>query len=574
LSTEQAAAYSEAVVMFSRAIELKPDYALAWYNRGVAHWGLGQLDKTVTDFCKSLNMGLADQLRCHNLALVYIELGKPDDAIAAYSKAIELNPNSVEIWTARGRFYAIQGQWKKAGVDYKKLTELNPNHAEAWLELACLLVLDSDTEGYRQVCRTVLERFSGSSDPNVLHIAARTCALAPKAVPDRGQAVELAKKAVAARPKFGWHLHTLALAHYRAGQLDRAVRRLKESMEVDPGWCHVLNWLPLAMAHYHLGHAEEAQQWLDKGVQWIDKTPRGPNGALPVGSWTDRLECFILRREAIAEAEAAYRKAIALKPDDHEAYTNLGAALRDQGKLAEAEAAFRKAIALKPDDPKASANLGAFLRHQANTLAGQGQWQRAAAEYARAVEWLPRDLLLWCEYASALLLAGDQEGYRRVCGEVVHRFDKATDPLTPALVARIASLAPGAADPARVVQWAEKGVVARPSEAWFLHNLAMAHYRAGQFDQAVRRLEQSLKLGWGAHVLNALLLAMAHQRLGHADEARRWMDTAVQWIDQAGMGLTREARFALPVPNWADRMELQLLRREAEELLSVKKQKD
>ena len=162
-------------------------------------------------------------------------------------------------------------------------------------------MLQGDSDGYRQVCQRVLERFSGSSDPNILHLVARTCALAPGAVPDRAQPVKLAEKALAARPKLGWFLHTLGLAHYRAGQLEQAVSCFKKSMEVDPGWYHVLDWLPLAMAHFRLGDAEDARRWLAKAVESIDKTPRNPDSTFFLGySLTDHLECQLLRAEAEA----------------------------------------------------------------------------------------------------------------------------------------------------------------------------------------------------------------------------------------------------------------------------------
>ena len=176
------------------------------------------------------------------------------------------------------------------------------------------------------------------------------------------------------------------------------------------------------------------------------------------------------------------------------------------------------------------------------------------------------------EYASTLVLAGDQEGYRRTCADLLRRLASVTDPQTCYLLARTASLAPGGGDPAQAVQRAEKGVAAYAKRAWYLHTLAVAHYRAGQFGEAVRRAQQSLKddPAWGGHVVDWLLLAMAHERLGHADEARQWLDKAAGWLDQAGKGLPKETRFALPLPSWSDRLEAQILRLEAERMIGRK----
>ncbi len=49
------------------------------------------------------------------------------------------------------------------------------------------------------------------------------------------------------------------------------------------------------------------------------------------------------------EAIASYDKAIAFKPDLHQAWLNRGVALFNLGKLDEAIASYDKAIELKPD---------------------------------------------------------------------------------------------------------------------------------------------------------------------------------------------------------------------------------
>jgi eukaryotic-like serine/threonine-protein kinase len=54
---------------------------------------------------------------------------------------------------------------------------------------------------------------------------------------------------------------------------------------------------------------------------------------------------------------AAYRKAIELRPDYAEAYTNLGVALAGQKKLDEAVQAFRQAVRLAPTHPVIRENL-------------------------------------------------------------------------------------------------------------------------------------------------------------------------------------------------------------------------
>ena len=63
----------------------------------------------------------------------------------------------------------------------------------------------------------------------------------------------------------------------------------------------------------------------------------------------------------LAEAEALFRRAVALQPAMPEAYNNLGAALRDQARLDEALHCFRRAILLRPDYAMAHKNLAMVM---------------------------------------------------------------------------------------------------------------------------------------------------------------------------------------------------------------------
>jgi Flp pilus assembly protein TadD len=83
-----------------------------------------------------------------------------------------------------------------------------------------------------------------------------------------------------------------------------------------------------------------------------------------------------------AQAEAAYRKALALQPDYANAYYNCGTALNSQGRHVEAEAAYRKALALQPDDAEAYGNLGYSLQMQ-------GKHVEAEAAYRKAIDLKP-----------------------------------------------------------------------------------------------------------------------------------------------------------------------------------------
>ena len=98
------------------------------------------------------------------------------------------------------------------------------------------------------------------------------------------------------------------------------------------------------------------------------------------------------------EAAAQYERTVALKPDFFQACNNLGNILKAQGKLDQAVARYEQAIALRPDLAEACYNLGTALKEQ-------GRLDEAAAQYDRALALQP-------DFAEAHYHAADLKTFR------------------------------------------------------------------------------------------------------------------------------------------------------------------
>jgi tetratricopeptide (TPR) repeat protein len=357
---------------------------------------------------------------------------------------------------------------------------------------------------------------------------------------DPARALPLAKKAVELEPTNGNSCNTLGVAHYRVGDWKAALEALGHSLKLREGG-NSYDWFFLAMASWNLREQERARKWYAAAVLWMDRKA-------PVNKELRRF-----RAEAAALLGVPQRATL-------------------EGPLAGNDdvALYTLLLELVPGAPWA-------YSHRAPAYCVLGLWDRAARDFAELLEARPGDLERWSEYAGVLLLQGDHDGYRRVCKRVLERFGDSQKADELCLLAHILALAPNdVARPALAVQRAEKAAAAHPRGAWQRHTLALAHYRAGHFDQAVRQCRKSMTAGprWGAHVVNWLLLALANQRLGHADEARQWLDRAVRWMDGVSPGKPRRSAVRLPESSLTDRLEVQLLRREAETLLSAAKKND
>jgi tetratricopeptide (TPR) repeat protein len=211
------------------------------------------------------------------------------------------------------------------------------------------------------------------------------------------------------------------------------------------------------------------------------------------------------------------------------------------------------------------------LRDNGRTQEAKEIFDLAIASLSRAVELRSEDLWgVWYPLALLQLSTGRSKEYRTLCETLLERFRQENDP--DLWIVRICRLAPDAvADPARPVQIAEKSLTRRPHDTELASVLGEILYRKGDLDAAVQRLEASIRVApdCDGH-RGKLFLAMAYHRLGRTAQARQLLRDAVEWIEKNGQEkLAEGAELREPLP-WSLRLDLQLLRHEAEELLGKK----
>jgi serine/threonine protein kinase/WD40 repeat protein/tetratricopeptide (TPR) repeat protein len=350
---------------------------------------------------------------------------------------------------------------------------------------------------------------------------------------DPVRAIGLARRAIELEPKDGLFRNTLGVAQYRAGDWNAALASLRQALELRQGG-DSFTWFFLAMTHWQRGEKRDACYCYNRAVQWMEKN-----------------EAALAKDPSYGEQLGRFRA---------EAVGLLGVQAQWGFWEAKAVADCTEAIRLHPQDVSAWVNRG-------DVYALRGDWDKAVADYAAAVRLGPDDHILRYDLAVLHLQAGDTGAYRQDCEVMLRRFGQTRDPLVAHCVALICLVRPDAVtDRQQVLLLAERGAAGAPREAWYLLMLGAAHYRAGQFPQAIRRLEQALvvpRADYYTSILTQLLLAMAHHSAGHAAEARQWLDKAIQRSDKA---LPRAESRALG-PNWNAWSMCRCLRQEAEALV-------
>ena len=124
--------FEEAIDEYTKAIELDPNYAMAYSNRAAAYLYKGQYDLVMADCNKAIELDPELAMAYNNRGAAYATKGELDQAIADFDKAIELAPELAMAYNNRGAAYATKGELDKAIADFDKAIELDPDYAKAY----------------------------------------------------------------------------------------------------------------------------------------------------------------------------------------------------------------------------------------------------------------------------------------------------------------------------------------------------------------------------------------------------------------------------------------------------------
>jgi tetratricopeptide (TPR) repeat protein len=470
--------YNAAAVAYTGCILKRPGYAHAHYCRANTYVKLGRFEEALADYCRAIDLGARRPAVWFDRGNAYLGLKRLGEAITDYSTAIALDPKYAKAWCARAAVYGKQGHWQKCLGDASRAIALDPGIVNAWR--------------IRAFARAKLGQWQGVADD-----CTRAIKLDPGNIPTRDRRA------------------------YAYVQL----RRWREAIDE---YSTVLKQAP-----------ERANAWCVRGYAY----------------------------EQLKQWEAAkrdYARATELAPDVV-AWRNLASVETRLGHWAEAVAAYSRALALEPGHrPTRTARAYAH--------AVLGEWKRAADDLD------PGDLKrarlddTWFQLACLRLLQGERAGYHLLRTQLLLRITLTKSGFrgsVAALASRTCMIGPeGGTKPAEAIPWAEKAVESQPGAAGPRHVLALAHYRADQFEKAAQRCRESLKSDprWQGAVLNRLVLALAHHRLGQPEEASRYFQQVARWRETASRGSATGGASAPPDLSLSNWLEFQVLYREAERL--------
>ncbi|MBX9648780.1 MAG: tetratricopeptide repeat protein, partial [Xanthobacteraceae bacterium] len=116
---------------FSAAIKYDPSLAIAYGNRGFAHYRKRDMARALADYDMQIKLK-PDVLAFINRGNVYRDTERLDRAAADYSEAAKIAPTDARGWRNRGMIRLYQGDNKGGVADYDKALQNDPGDAYSW----------------------------------------------------------------------------------------------------------------------------------------------------------------------------------------------------------------------------------------------------------------------------------------------------------------------------------------------------------------------------------------------------------------------------------------------------------
>ena len=135
--------YKQAIKDYTKAIELNPDSALAYYARATAYSLEEDFYAAEQDYNKALKKNPEPEMRGHILlgrGVAYVQLGETESCLNDFDEALKYlkGEEKGKVYSKRGLAYLLLGEMDKSYVDFEKALSINTKDVIALISIADL----------------------------------------------------------------------------------------------------------------------------------------------------------------------------------------------------------------------------------------------------------------------------------------------------------------------------------------------------------------------------------------------------------------------------------------------------
>jgi tetratricopeptide (TPR) repeat protein len=496
----------------------------------------------------------------YDLGLEAAKKRQLDQAIGHFDEATRLDPKFGLAFIERGRIWAARGDPKRAAESFTLALDIPTYQApNIYRERAAAYEeLQKDAEAVDDYSAAL----KLDSADALAHLGLARVRLRQK---DPELAINEALAARASNPKLAAAHLILGQAHAQQDRPTQALEAFTEALRLDE---------QMVPAYLGRGDLLRAQAKLDKALDDYSKAgeldPKSGDVQARLHDVYQRLgQRYFKAREydkaigffsgRLHQLEATMKPALDFEIGAAHAEVARARQLCNRpGELTRAIEDYDKALKCNPDDAFSLLNRG-------DAYAQLEKWPDAVVDLEKAFKLNPRELRAASALAHLRLQQNDQEGYRAVCRIAWKEFAQTREPTEANQLAWLLVLEPDCGVPPRnVVDLAERGLTGmekNPNYPNYLNTLGAALFRTGNAREALKRLNEAYEARGNKEnaVDDWLFQGMTYARLGNSGEAKKALEKASKWIDAA----SKPKEGAAP-QSWSRRLELHLLRKEAE----------
>ncbi len=385
----------EAIVLYKKALSIDPDLTGAAINLSIALSQRG-LPNEALDYLEGvLNRQGGDALLWNNYANILRLVGRTEEAIRAYKKAIERDPESMTIRFNLAVLLQETNRLDESIEAYSQLLVIDPYHKEALYNLSVAL----NQKGLYEEAISYLNRCL-KIDPK----DARTInliALVFEAAGNASAAEGCFRRAIHLRPEeYSFHFNYANLLS-RQKRTEEAVEEYKNVVYLAPNFKEA--YIQLGNHLKLLRRYDEATDAYRKAIEIDRSSADGYNNLGNVLKDMGRYE----------DALAYIKQAIEIDPKQAGYYFNLGLVYKELYRYSEAIDAYRYAISLKEDYPEAHWNLALLLLMQGDFKEGwqHYEWRKRLSLYEPYVRTFKEPLWRGEELKGKRILLHDEQGF-------------------------------------------------------------------------------------------------------------------------------------------------------------------
>lgn len=124
--------FEEAVASYDLALQLQPDLADTWNNRGVVLTRLQRYSEAIASYERATEIRPEYADAWNNRGVVLLEMQQYQEAIASYDQAIQARPDYADAWNNRGVAFAKNQQYEEAVFCYNQALAIKNEYLDAW----------------------------------------------------------------------------------------------------------------------------------------------------------------------------------------------------------------------------------------------------------------------------------------------------------------------------------------------------------------------------------------------------------------------------------------------------------